>query len=323
MERSKYGTPKRGENKYTLQHGAKIFSLSCSPDGKLLISSAMKDTSIKMWSVNSGTLLGTLEGHRDTVWSVAFSPDGRYILSGSADDTMKLWSREGKILHTFTGFEHDVHSVVFSHDGENLLAASGSDITIWKRVDRKLFSTLTDILQGIIRLKISSDSRLVAVAGKEKYIQIWDIVNKRKLISLERENRRGIFFDISFSQDNSHLVCAGGNITVWHLFAPKIYKKYQQLLQNLSLPKNFEKDGKYYKTWGEWYNFRRFWSLGSQYLVKAKQLGQEISYLALARSYWMTKEFAKARTFLQQAAENKEISSLYRDLCLKALENDK
>ena len=39
----------------------------------------------------TGTLLGTLAGHKEQVNGVAWSPDGR-LASGSEDRTVRVWS---------------------------------------------------------------------------------------------------------------------------------------------------------------------------------------------------------------------------------------
>ncbi|WP_243458375.1 tetratricopeptide repeat protein [Nostoc sp. UIC 10630] len=49
------------------------------------------DHSVKLWDVNTGQELYTLNNHSDWVNSVAFSPDSKTLASGSRDMTIKLW----------------------------------------------------------------------------------------------------------------------------------------------------------------------------------------------------------------------------------------
>ena len=63
--------------------------------------SGSDDSTLKLWDLESGALLHTLEGQTDWVTAVAVLPDGRRALSGSFDKTLKLWDLEsGALLHT-------------------------------------------------------------------------------------------------------------------------------------------------------------------------------------------------------------------------------
>ncbi|KAB8335831.1 WD40 repeat domain-containing protein, partial [Scytonema tolypothrichoides VB-61278] len=46
---------------------------------------------IKIWNLNTGQLLRTLEGHSNSLGSVAISPDNHNLVSGSWDNTIKIW----------------------------------------------------------------------------------------------------------------------------------------------------------------------------------------------------------------------------------------
>ena len=47
---------------------------------------------IKIWELETGKLIKSLEGHKDEINSVKFSPNGEYIISGSSDKKVKIWS---------------------------------------------------------------------------------------------------------------------------------------------------------------------------------------------------------------------------------------
>ncbi len=67
--------------------------LSFSPDGTILIGSGMDiwKITMKLWHVGTGTYLGNLSGHTETVKSLVFSHDGKTLASGSQDGTVLLW----------------------------------------------------------------------------------------------------------------------------------------------------------------------------------------------------------------------------------------
>jgi len=86
-----------------------------SPEGQL---ASGRDGSIRLWDVETGRCLRTLEGHAGGVWSIRFSPDGRKD-SGSYDKTIRLWNvKDGQCLNVFQGPTGWVLSVCFSPNGQ-------------------------------------------------------------------------------------------------------------------------------------------------------------------------------------------------------------
>ncbi len=63
-----------------------------------------RTTTLKVWELETGTLLRTLEGHTSSVDAVAITPDGKRAVSGSSDTTLKVWELEtGVLLRTLEG----------------------------------------------------------------------------------------------------------------------------------------------------------------------------------------------------------------------------
>jgi WD40 repeat protein len=62
-----------------------------SPDSRKLASGSY-DKTVRVWSVSTGQVEQTLDGHSGLVKSVAFSPDGRKLASGSYDNTVRVWN---------------------------------------------------------------------------------------------------------------------------------------------------------------------------------------------------------------------------------------
>ena len=69
-------------------HSRRVNSVSFSPDGTR-IASGSNDKTVKVWSVESGKCVTTINGHSRGVMSVSFSPDGQWIATGSGD-TVKV-----------------------------------------------------------------------------------------------------------------------------------------------------------------------------------------------------------------------------------------
>jgi len=71
------------------------------------------DGTARIWDLDVGECLGTLEGHTDTVDSVTLSADGRRVMTTSDDDTeVRVWDFEsGECLRFLTGHTDTVQSV--------------------------------------------------------------------------------------------------------------------------------------------------------------------------------------------------------------------
>jgi WD40 repeat protein len=80
---------------------------------------------VKVWELESGRLLRSLEGHTGGVNAVAVSPDGRFIVSGSEDRTVKVWELEsGRLLRSLEGHTGGVRAVAVSPDGRFIVSGS-------------------------------------------------------------------------------------------------------------------------------------------------------------------------------------------------------
>ena len=66
------------------------------------MASGSLDKTVKLWNVQSGDCVRTLEGHSSGVISVAWSGDSQTLASGSHDKTVKLWNvQTGDCIATF------------------------------------------------------------------------------------------------------------------------------------------------------------------------------------------------------------------------------
>ena len=80
-------------------HESIIYRMAISPNGKILASPS-NDCTVKLWDINSGECLHTLE-HIEAVLCVAWSPNGTILASGSDENCIKIWDpATGKHIET-------------------------------------------------------------------------------------------------------------------------------------------------------------------------------------------------------------------------------
>ncbi|HVF09682.1 MAG TPA: protein kinase [Abditibacteriaceae bacterium] len=162
-----------------LLHGHRLWvsSLAFAPDGVVLASASAENT-IKLWEVETGKLLRTLEAlHAAT--AVAYSPDGLWLASGGADKAVRIWNtRTGMLEQMLLGHRDKVTSVAFASDGATLASAScDSTVKIWDATHNfqagKLLGTL-EHSGAVSSVTFSPDSRLLAFGSYDKTVRLWD-----------------------------------------------------------------------------------------------------------------------------------------------------
>ena len=151
-----------------------IFSVSFSPDGKLLASCDGK-FEIRLWRVADGQQILTFKGHTSWIWSVCFSPDSQTLASGSFDTSIRLWDvRNGECIKILPGHTNWVRSVAFSPDGQIL--ASGSDdhtVRLWNLSNGECIKILQGHTNWVRSVAFSSDGQILASGSYDFSIRCW------------------------------------------------------------------------------------------------------------------------------------------------------
>ena len=93
-------------------------AVALSPNGALAASAGM-DRRIRLWEVDSGQLLSTLDGHGQPVWSLVFTPDGRRLLSAGSDEVVRVWDLASGQEIGRKGDSYGSHSALSSMAGED------------------------------------------------------------------------------------------------------------------------------------------------------------------------------------------------------------
>jgi WD40 repeat protein len=214
--------------------------LAFSPDGRRFASGSW-DHTIKIWDVNTGKLLQTLQGHQNLVLSIAFSPNGLLLASGSADKTIKLWDvNTGESLQTLAERSW-VSSLAFSPDGQ-MLAAEGDDysIKLLKLSSGSLLQTFIGHENVINSVKFSQNGLFLASGSADGSIKLWE-VNSGQLMQTFIGHE---ILSIAFSPDG--LLLASGDtasqIKLWDIKSGKLEKTLKGH-KNWVLSVTFSPDG--------------------------------------------------------------------------------
>ncbi len=167
-----------GRELFALDAG-NVQAITFSLDGTTLVSVSSHDD-VKVWRVETGTLVSTLRLERRTaedvaVTDVVFAPDNSTVAFASADSTVKLVSvRDGSLLRTLEGHHDVITSIAYAPDSVRLVSASqDGTLRVWGVSDGALVGTLERNDAAVAAVVWSPDGRTIASASDDGTVRLW------------------------------------------------------------------------------------------------------------------------------------------------------
>jgi WD40 repeat protein len=171
-----------------------ITALAISPNGRTLASASL-DQTVKLWSLETGNLLGTLKTARVTC--LQFSPDGRSLAAGSR---IIRWPDE---------------------------AVSNEGVQVWDVATRRLSRRMGH--GPVAVLAFSPDSKLLALGNQNT--QIWRIKSRTRLRTFNSGNPTALMF----SPDGQQLISASSKIKFWQIHSGALMHQMNSSAIDLAL----------------------------------------------------------------------------------------
>jgi WD40 repeat protein len=202
-------------------HTGSVWSVVVTPDraaspegsggsGRQVVSGAL-DNTIKVWELDTGRLIRSLEGHAGPIWSVAVTPDraaspegsgggGYQVVSGAEDQVIKVWElSSGRLVHSLAGHTGPVWSVAVTPDGRQVVSGSHDQtIKVWELDTGRLVRSLKGHTAAITSVAIIPDrgreaspegsggsGRQVVSGALDKTVKVWELDTGRLVCSLE------------------------------------------------------------------------------------------------------------------------------------------
>ncbi|KAI0965864.1 quinon protein alcohol dehydrogenase-like superfamily [Xylaria arbuscula] len=171
-ERLKVGLNwKHGRYRETVLEGHTDSVMCLQIYNKFLVTGSY-DASIKLWNLDSGSLVRTFLGHAAGIRAIQF--DGSKIVSGSLDETIKIWNwQTGQCLLTISN--HNDAIVGLDLVGKILASASkDKTIKLWNFDSKEAF-TLRGHRDGVNSVHIDTNSRTLISASDDFTLRLWDL----------------------------------------------------------------------------------------------------------------------------------------------------
>jgi WD40 repeat protein len=204
----------RGEQLATLTgHEGTVTCAAFSPDGKRLATGS-HDGRVRIWDVVQRTCLATLNVTSYAVWSVAYTPDGKCLMTG-CNEKIEFWDTDS--WRARTNFPGELAAL--SKTGSFLAAAQSSPffwepagaVTLWNWRTGQLLRRFD---QPGRALALSSDGGLLAIAGTNNVISVWDTASGERVREWPAKDS---IWSLNFSPDGRRLLSAGwsSDVSLW------------------------------------------------------------------------------------------------------------
>jgi WD40 repeat protein len=134
------------------------------PDGSMATGGA--DGHVRIWSLESGKTVATLEAKAGSVRALAASRDNRYLVSGHADGRAVFWFRpSGKEVAALGTGGEPIVAVGFDSSTRPVIVRASGAVSIWTAAGDKLLREFQGPAR-IIGAAFSSDGQYVALGGE-------------------------------------------------------------------------------------------------------------------------------------------------------------
>ncbi len=178
-----------------------------SADGSQLATGGF-NVEVRLWSVADGKLVRQFDvGPAIGGLTPEFSPDGRVLAVGHRNSTTFLFeTATGKLLHVLP--KTMSQEIQFDPEGHTLAVTyvDGS-IALWRVSDGKLLAERKTQAEELYAVDWSPDGRLLATAGRNAKITLWD---PRDLSVVRELPAPEWVIRVKFSPDGLNLHYAGG-----------------------------------------------------------------------------------------------------------------
>jgi sugar lactone lactonase YvrE len=157
-------------------------------------------------------------GVQQPITAAEVSPDGRLMAVARHEVVELLTIPDQKVAQRLESHPGAVNAIHFSKDGKHLLTASGvaglkGSATLWEVASgRKVREFGAGSRDAFYDAEFSPDENLVATAGYDRTISLWQKATGKLLRKIEGHN--GAVFDLAFSPDGKVLASASADQTV-------------------------------------------------------------------------------------------------------------
>ena len=205
-------------------HSKAVGDLRFSPDGHLL-ATCSEDNTVMIWHLprepEQKPII--LAGHAMGVNAMAFSTDGRFLAAGSGDGHLQVWNVLDVPTDSSDVMAHisGIMALQFIPGTHNLVIGTrDGTILYWDPAKQHATDTF-DAKQGVIKSIVClRDGSKLITGGSNCNIKVWDLPEKRELLSLR--GHTDTVRSLSYSETLGLLASTSGDksMKLWNILMP-------------------------------------------------------------------------------------------------------
>ena len=203
-----------------VDHSGGVNACAITGDARRVVS-ASEDGTLKVWDLESGRALATLEGHASMIRGCAVTADGQRVVSATDAGTLKVWDVAARrVIHTLKGHIGAVNACAVTADGRRAVSASDDrTLKVWDLDAGRLLLTLQGHAGWVRACAVTADGRRAVSASYDRTLRVWDLETGEALAVLE--GHTGWLSACAVAADGRRAVSASYDRTlkVWDLEA--------------------------------------------------------------------------------------------------------
>ncbi|SNX87705.1 related to wd-repeat protein 5 [Melanopsichium pennsylvanicum] len=214
---------------YTLKSHTKSLTAVCfSPNGQML-ATASADSTISLFSFNTGSLLHKFTSHTGGINSICFSSDSAYLASCSDDKSIHIHSVITlQLVRNFS--EHTSYVVCLAYNPSSTLLVSGSfdeTVRLWNLCRNRCHRTISAHSEAVTGVDFNKDGTMIVSSSYDGSIRLWDTCTGACLKTLVHKDQSAVG-GVSFTPSSEQLLCSAldGSVRLWDVYNSKIVKTY-------------------------------------------------------------------------------------------------
>jgi len=156
-------------------HDSEVWTVNVSLDGRRVVSN--DNRTVRIWDLETGACLRTLEIHANGINSFCMSSDGQYAASVDSDGTLRSWDLGvGICLRTIEGVGRRTRIMTLSSNGLHvILAYVDSPLQLWDLKTGMCLRTFGPDRYDVVSACLCPDGRRVVFASGDRNVRIWDL----------------------------------------------------------------------------------------------------------------------------------------------------